>query len=81
MAEKTVGIQFELSETLASEILAFERESEMKDHREMFANFVALWRWAASRSKEGKAIVALDEQTKLYNELALPALIKVRFKS
>ena len=81
MSNKTTRIQFEISQLLANEIEAFESEAEITSHREFYANLVALWRWSASRVKEGKIICALDVSNLRYNELTLPALETIKYKA
>jgi hypothetical protein len=74
-------LQFEISESLADEIKRMESDAEIGSHREFFATLVALYRWAEKRSKDGKAIVALDEVTERYNELCLPPLETLKMKA
>lgn len=74
-------LQIEVSDALADEIGVMQAEAEIATHREFFATLVALYRWAAMRSKDGKAIVALDEPTMKYNELTLPALETLKAKA
>jgi hypothetical protein len=79
--EKPVRFQFDFSARLAREIERFEEESELTSHREFFANAVALWRWAAQKSREGKTIAAIevnDDDDIDYVELSLPALDAVK---
>jgi hypothetical protein len=76
-----VRLECVITAALAEEIERMKRDAEIETDREFIAYAVALWRWAAQRAGEGKAIVALDEQTKRYNELSLPPLVKVRFKA
>ncbi len=76
-----VRIQFEISSTLAKEMEDFELEADITSHREFYANLISLWRWAASRSKEGKLIAAIHPVRKTYNEITLPALETVKLKA
>lgn len=68
---------------MARELERFEEESELPTHREFFANALALWRWAAQKSREGKTIAAIeiiDDDVK-YVELTLPALDIIRLEA
>ena len=67
-------IKFEITDQMAADLNGFLIDGQIKDQRELFANMVALWRWADQRSREGKAIVALNQRTNRYNEITLPSL-------
>ncbi len=71
---KTVQYTYEITSEFAHELDKLQDQSGLADHRELLASMVALWRWAAMRSGEGKAIVAMDEVSLAYNELRLLGL-------
>lgn len=77
----TVTISFEVTRSVADEMLRMEQDAEIPSHREMFANMLTLWRWAEMRAREGRAIVALDEATMRYAEVSLPALETLKLKA
>lgn len=81
--DKPVRIQFEFTARMARELERMEEESELPTHREFFANTLALWRWAAQKSAEGKTIAAVDisDDGMKYVELNLPALDFIRCNS
>lgn len=76
--EPDVMMTCRISASLARDMEQYRTAAEIADTRELVATMFSLYRWAEGRSRDGKAIVALDERTMKYNELELAPLVTLK---
>jgi hypothetical protein len=72
--EATTRLQIELSDQKVRQLDALLADTELPTKKELINNALTLLTWAVRETKAGRKIVSLDEETKHYKEVLLPAL-------
>jgi hypothetical protein len=69
-----VRLQIELSEEKVRQLEALLADTKLATKKELVNNALTLLTWAVRETKAGRRIVSIDEETKYYKEVLLPAL-------
>ncbi len=67
-------IQIEVDESGARVLDQIKKSTGLNTYKDIFDNGLTLLLWAVRQRTEGRVIAALDEQSKNYKELQMPAL-------
>ena len=67
-------IQLDLDEVGMKLLDELKAATGSKTHKELFNNAITLLDWAISQRQSGRIVASLDESSKNYKELQMPAL-------
>jgi len=67
-------IQIEVDENGSQILDSIKRATGVTTYKDIFNNAVTLFEWAIKQRVEGRVIASLDERTKRYKEMTMPAL-------
>ena len=67
-------IQIEIDEIGIRVLEEIKKKTGLSTYKDIFSNAVTLLEWAAKQRAEGRAVASLDERSKNYRELQMPAL-------
>ena len=67
-------IQLDLDETGMKWLDSLEKATGTRTHKELFNNALTLLEWALTQRRMGRIVASLDESSKNYKELQMPAL-------
>ena len=70
----TTRLQIELSEEKVRQLEELLRDTGLATKKELVNNALTLLMWAVRETTAGRTIVSLDEDSKRYKEVLLPAL-------
>jgi hypothetical protein len=74
-------LQLDLSETSDEIITTMMNMSGIRTKRELVENALMLLGWAVTEVQQGNTIAAVDEKTKVFKEIQIPALYGARHKA
>jgi hypothetical protein len=72
--EKTLRIQIEVDENGIQVLDSIKQATGVNTYKDIFNNAITLFEWAIRQRVEGRVIASLDERTKRYKEMTMPAL-------
>ncbi len=67
-------IQIEIDETGSQVLDRIKQSTGVNTYKDIFNNAITLFEWAIRQREEGRVIASLDERTKKYREMTMPAL-------
>jgi len=67
-------IQIDIDESGERVLSSIKRSTGLTTYKDIFNNSIALFEWAIRQRSEGRVIASLDERTKRYKEMTMPAL-------
>jgi hypothetical protein len=67
-------IQIEVDENGVQVLNAIRQATGLSTYKDIFNNAVTLFEWAIRQRVDGRVIASLDERTKRYKEMTMPAL-------
>jgi hypothetical protein len=67
-------IQIEVDENGVQVLNAIKQATGLSTYKDIFNNAVTLFEWAIRQRVDGRVIASLDERTKRYKEMTMPAL-------
>jgi hypothetical protein len=70
----TPRLQIELSKDKLRQLEELMEDTNIATKKDLVNNALTLLTWAVRETKSGRKIVSLDEDTKQYKEILLPAL-------
>jgi len=67
-------IQIEVDENGSQVLDSIKQATGISTYKDIFNNAITLFEWAIRQRVEGRVIASLDERTKRYKEMTMPAL-------
>lgn len=67
-------IQIDIDETGEQVLSSIKQATGLSTYKDIFNNAITLFEWAIRQRAEGRVISSLDERTKRYKEMTMPAL-------
>lgn len=67
-------IQIDIDESGEQVLNSIKQATGLSTYKDIFNNAVTLFEWAIRQRAEGRIISSLDERTKRYKEMTMPAL-------
>ena len=74
LGDKKVRVQFDLSIEGVAELEHLMTETGVQTRKDLINNALTLFKWAVNESRAGNKIAAIDDESKSFRELAMPAL-------
>src|SRR5216684_6701511 len=69
-----VRIQIDIDESGEQFLNSIKQATGLSTYKDIFNNAITLFEWAIRQRAEGRVISSLDERTKKYREMTMPAL-------
>ena len=67
-------IQIDIDESGEQVLNSIRQATGLSTYKDIFNNAITLFEWAIRQRAEGRVISSLDERTKRYKEMTMPAL-------
>lgn len=80
-ARQLTRFNIELSDNLAEVVSELIKKTGLRTQKDVFENSLGLFAWAVREVSRGRIIASLDEETKTYAELHMPALMGISTSS
>jgi hypothetical protein len=74
-------IQIEIDDTGSDVLDRIKQSTGVTTYKDIFNNAITLFEWAIRQREEGRVIASLDERTKKYKEMTMPALEEAQRRS
>lgn len=71
---EAVRIQIDIDESGEQVLAGIKQTTGVTTYKDIFNNAITLFEWAVRQRLEGRVIASLDERTKKYKELTMPAM-------